>query len=339
MYDGSHGAGHAPADRPAVGAGNTLTVTYRDGQGEEVYLTKISGSGRPTPFWQVWEELQRLGVPSANVSAVHSDLQLCRLPGCYCEPQVRGFGFPRAEFSFGRPYGDTRKERATSVAAGAEQAALMARLTGQPAPPSARPAPLPPNVPPAPPVDGAQLGQVLAATFGHDQVQRYHPDELERAGVGQGPEVTLTSAGLPAKVPYLFQAWSVVPVPERLRARRSPLPADALRRLESLATLGGDGHCVIGLMTSGPPHVLGGVWAIDPDYGSTRFVNADTASFARSLALLTRGRQRMRGCDPYTAGEIVERLQAQLAAVDPAAFNGEEHWWPLVVEQMWNGLL
>jgi hypothetical protein len=96
---------------------------------------------------------------------------------------------------------------------------------------------------------------------------------------------------------------------------------------------------MIGLLISGPPHVLGGVWAVDPVLGTTRFVNSGPGELARSLALLSHGRRRMRGRDAHGAGEIVERIQAQLASVDPAAFNGEDRWWSLVVEQMWNGLL
>ncbi|MWK37589.1 hypothetical protein GEV43_28380 [Actinomadura sp. J1-007] len=319
---GQHPRGHLPG-RPGRGGV----------PGEAV------GPGLPAPFWQVWEELQRIGVPAASVTAVHSELEPCRLPGCYCDPLLRRFGFPGAEISFGQPYGTTPGERAAAVAAVADRAAALAKLVGQPVPPRARPVPPPAGEPAAPPVDGARLGQVLAATFGHDQVQRYHPDELARAGVLQGQELTLVSAGLPARIPYLFQAWSVVPVPERLRARGSPLPPEALGRLDSLVTLGGDGHCVIGMLVSGPPHLLGGLWAVDPDLGTTRFVSSGAAVFARMLAVLTRGRQRMRGLDPYAAGEVVERLQGQLASIDPPAFHGEDNWWPLLVEQMWNGLL
>ncbi|MFC6930072.1 nucleic acid/nucleotide deaminase domain-containing protein [Actinomadura yumaensis] len=111
MYDGGQGAGPHPggpsAERPSVGAGNTLAVTYRDARGEEAYLAKPSGPGLPAPFWQVWEELQRIGVPAASVTAVHSELEPCRLPGCYCDPLLRRFGFPGAEISFGQPYGTT----------------------------------------------------------------------------------------------------------------------------------------------------------------------------------------------------------------------------------------
>jgi SUKH-4 immunity protein/Xanthomonas XOO_2897-like deaminase len=347
MYDGSHGNG-APAGqgraaapstgRPAVGAGNTLTVTYRDAAGEETYLAKVSGPGLPSPFWQVWEELQRLGVPPESVSAAYSEIEPCRLPGCYCDVQLREFAFPHADVSFGRPYGETRRERDAAVAANAEQAAMMARLTGQPAPPAASPVPVP-AVQGAPPLDDAQLGRVLASAFGPDGVRRYPQDELERIRVPAGQAATLAAAGLPARVPHLFQAWTAKPVAEQLRTRRSPLSDHQLGDLYAFVSIGGDGHCFLCVMTEGPPHIIGRIWAVDPLTGRTRFVNTGPAELARSLTLLARGRQRMRGLDPYAAGEMVERIQEQLAAVDPDAFHGEHHWWPLIVEQMWNGLL
>ncbi|QKG21118.1 SUKH-4 family immunity protein [Actinomadura verrucosospora] len=342
MYDGGDGrAGPASGEaggRPAVGAGNTLTVTYRPPGGEETYLAKVSGPGLPTPFWQVWEELQRLGVPAESVSAAHSELEPCRLPGCYCAALLRDFAFPHAEISCGRPYGETRAERDAAVAANAEQAAMMAQLMGQPAAPAASPVPVP-AAPEAPPLDGAQLGRVLASAFGPDGVRRYPRDELDRLRVPAPQAAALAEAGLPAKVPHIFQAWAAKPIAEQLRTRRSPLSGQALANLDLFVSIGGDGHCFLSVVTDGPPHIIGRVWAVDPITGKTRFVNTGPAELARSLTLLARGRQRMRGLDPYAAGAMVERIQEQLAAVDPPAFHGEDRWWSLVVEQMWNGLL
>ncbi|TDD90456.1 hypothetical protein E1293_03490 [Actinomadura darangshiensis] len=344
MYDGSHAGGQAqagatPGHLPAVGAGNTLTLNYRDAQGEEVYLSKVSGPGLPSPFWQAWEELQRLGIPAENVTAAFSEIEPCRLPGCYCDPLLRDFAFPRAEISFGRPYGATARERAAAVAANSEQAAALAQMMGQPAPPAASPVPLPAGAPPAPPLDPARLAQVLASAFGAAQVRRYEANDLQALGVPPAQAAVLTAAGLPAQVPHIFHAWPARPMPDQLRTRRSPLSAEKVNDLASLVSIGGDGHCMIGLLVSGPPHVLGGVWAVDPDRGTTRFVNSGAGEFARSLTLLSHGRRRMQGKDAHGAGEIVERIQAQLASVDPDAFHGEDRWWPLVVEQMWNGLL
>ncbi|MEU9017309.1 SUKH-4 family immunity protein [Actinomadura sp. NPDC048394] len=345
MYDGSHGqgapAGPAAAEgrgRPAVGAGNTLTVTYRPPGGEETYLAKVSGPGLPSPFWQVWEELQRIGVPPESVSAAYSEIEPCRLPGCYCDVLLRDFAFPQADVSCGRPYGETRRERDAAVAANAEQAAMMAQLMGQPVPPAASPVPVP-AVAEAPPLDDAQLGRVLASAFGPDGVRRHQRDELERVRVPARQAATLAEAGLPARVPHIFQAWAAKPIAEQLRTRRSPLSGQALANLDPFVSIGGDGHCFLCVMTDGPPHIIGRVWAVDPITGATRFVNTGPAELARSLTLLARGRQRMRGLDPYAAGAMVERIQEQLAAVDPPAFHGEDRWWSLVVEQMWNGLL
>ena len=39
-----------------------------------------------------------------NVTAAFSEIEPCRLPGCYCDPLLRDFAVPHAEISFGRPY-------------------------------------------------------------------------------------------------------------------------------------------------------------------------------------------------------------------------------------------
>ncbi|WP_194293528.1 SUKH-4 family immunity protein [Actinomadura macrotermitis] len=317
-------------DAPAVGAGNTLTVTYRDSEGEEVFLTHTSGPGLPPPCWQAYEELQRLGIPRKSVLAVHSELGFCRLPGCYCDPMLRGFAFPDAEFSIGCNYGDTPRARAAAVESVRERAAMLAQMTGLPAVPAAVPVPIP-VLDRAEPVDGEQLGRVLFSVFGPGGVRRYGPGELP-GDVPPGTRHTLAVAGLPVQVPHLFKAWDLEPMQAMLR-KRGPLDEGAVARYAGWRTLGSDGHCVIGVEPGGALH------AVDPELGTRRFVSSDAASFARSLALLTRGRQRMKGRAPHAAAAVVAGVQAQLAGIDPAAVRDPDAWWPLLAEQMWHGLL
>ena len=45
------------------------------------------------------------------------------------------------------------------------------------------------------------------------------------------------------------------------------------------------------------------------------------------------------GLTPEQAGRWTVDFQAQLAALDPAALASPDHWWAVLLEQMWDGLL
>lgn len=326
----------APVGRPAVGPGNSVTISYRDARGQEVHLTCVSRPGLPHPLWQAWHELQKLSVPQQNVLTIHSELSSCYLPGGYCEVLLKSF--PRAEVTYAQPYGDSRESRAAAVAARAEHAAEA----GERAAPRANPAPVPPNVPPAPPMDGSRLGQELTEVFGIGKIRRYHPDELAHTNLPVPARATLTAAGVPATVPYFFRAAGVLsPVHEHLRAQTPTLDERVLRKLSTTnsVAIGDDGNAVICVQCGGLEIDQGRLWAVDPQAGWARFVNTSIAAFDRSLALMARAWPALRGLDPYAAGSLVADFQIRLTAIDPAALRDEANWWSLIVEQMWDGLL
>jgi hypothetical protein len=70
-----------------------------------------------------------------------------------------------------------------------------------------------------------------------------------------------------------------------------------------------------------------------------QFVNSTLPDFARCLALLGRMWRLRLGLTPDQAGRWTVDFQAQLAALDPAALASPDHWWAVLLEQMWDGLL
>ncbi|MFD0573402.1 SUKH-4 family immunity protein [Kitasatospora gansuensis] len=83
----------------------------------------------------------------------------------------------------------------------------------------------------------------------------------------------------------------------------------------------------------------GRLWAVDPDNGSGRYLNADLSAYLRCLALLAERRPTLRGLAPQEAATVVEALQRELAALDGTVFEDPENWWAVIVEQLWDGLL
>ena len=48
---------------------------------------------------------------------------------------------------------------------------------------------------------------------------------------------------------------------------------------------------------------------------------------------------KMRGQDPYAAGQTVAKFQETLAGIDGSMFADPEHWWAVIVERNVDGLL
>nr|WP_240979938.1 nucleic acid/nucleotide deaminase domain-containing protein [Streptomyces sp. HNM0574] len=67
----------------------------------------------------------------------------------------------------------------------------------------------------------------------------------------------------------------------------------------------------------------------------TRFVNASTEAFARSLDALDRALGLIFGADsPQAASTAFRELQEQLQQFDPQACAERENWWPLVLDDI-----
>ncbi|MFE2216955.1 nucleic acid/nucleotide deaminase domain-containing protein [Streptomyces canus] len=67
----------------------------------------------------------------------------------------------------------------------------------------------------------------------------------------------------------------------------------------------------------------------------SRFVNATAEAFAQSLAALDQALATILGTDePQRAAAAFAELEQRLRTLDPRAFEGREHWWPLVLDDI-----
>ncbi|WP_431683953.1 SUKH-4 family immunity protein [Kitasatospora sp. KL5] len=120
-------------------------------------------------------------------------------------------------------------------------------------------------------------------------------------------------------------------------AAESPAGQDVLDVLADWTRIGSDGLCMVAVQHAGDDE--GSVWAVHPRTGSGRFVNSSVSAFVRSLALLASTWPVLAGLDPYDAAAALEKLQTELAEIDPQAFHRDTTWWSVLLEQMWHGLL
>ncbi|MBL1100194.1 SUKH-4 family immunity protein [Streptomyces coffeae] len=354
MYQEKHGGAGAgsgvSAERPVTGPGNTTVFTYVDpSNGEETSLFRNSAPGLPHSEYQAMAEIQRMGVPPQNVVAIHTDLSSSLLPGGYPGEMLQG-AFPNAQFSCTQNYGLRPEERAEGVAGLLQHVEMMHQIAGQQPPPRPHRVPVRADVTPAQPMRDVALGRHLAEVFGADGVRRYDADDVAQTQLPEAAKATLTWGGLPADIPFFFTADRAEAPPRGglftdaatyLREVGTQANESTLNTLSGHVRIGSDGVAAITVQCTAPRHMttpVGQVWAVPPRDAMGRRVNTSISAFARSLALLSTTRQRMRGMDPVAAGEAVAAFQEQLAAIDATALDDPKNWWSVIVEQMWHGL-
>jgi len=350
LYRDKLGAGlYDPALPPVTGPGTRAELTYLDELGEPQTLVLHSLTGRPHPALRAWWQLEQQGVRAEDVLAVHTDLRLAMLPGGY-PAQAVATRLPAARITHEQMYGPRFDGRAEAVRT------LVAQLPaatpdGRPAAPRPNRVPFPLAVPPAQPEAAPELAARLAAQFGPEGVRRFQAADVNAADLPEAVARPLLEVGLPTAVEGFFTVHHPVsdgvvdgspadPVLPDVAAHlaalgRGTLATVAARQgLLGQLMIGTDGWALLTVDTA-----QGRVRAIDPDYATARYCNADLTAFTRSLALFADRLPRLRDLHPYAAGPAVAELQWGLAALDRTAFGDPENWWAVIIEQLWHGLL
>ncbi|MFJ4847398.1 MULTISPECIES: SUKH-4 family immunity protein [unclassified Streptomyces] len=331
-----------PAGVPTIGPGYMAVLRYRAQDGSEQQLIRRSAPGTPHPEWQILHELRALGVPPQAVLELHTELESCDLPGGYCARMIRET-WPQVRISSTAPYGKDRAGRRAGVEHLLTHLGELHQVASAPAPgrPHRVPMPEPHQVQRVPAIPLDAIGHELAQSFGPQGVFRFDQRAVARQGVPDIVAQTLTWSGLPVDFGPFFwaQAQPGRPVPTlaELAAERGVQPApDAGSYLvmgndfgRQLCVQYGTAHIVAVPMEAGP-----GGGAVAP-----QFVNSSLPEFVRCLALLGKMWRWRLGLTPDQAGRWTVDFQAQIAALDPAAVASPEHWWSVLIEQMWDGML
>ncbi|MFJ1794481.1 SUKH-4 family immunity protein [Kitasatospora griseola] len=326
-----------PPGVPTIGPGTTAVVNYRAPDGSERSLVMTSEPGTPHPEWKALQELRRIGVPADQVLEVHTDLELCDLPGGYCARMVKA-SWPNARISHTAPYGRDTAARQAGMAVLSEHVEQLHQLVSAPPRPRTQRVPLPPPgaVPPLPPMVPQQLAAELGQLFGPG-VFRFEQRAVARQGVPDAVAQTLMWVGLPREFPPFFwaQAQEGRPIPTlaELAAERGLPPGPDFGGYLVLGNDYGRQLCV--------QYGTAAVVAVDIENPAEppRFVNTGVPEFVRCLTVLARMWHLRHGLTPEQAGRWTTDFQAQLLAADPAAVHTPESWWAVLVEQLWDGLL
>lgn len=80
------------------------------------------------------------------------------------------------------------------------------------------------------------------------------------------------------------------------------------------------------------------VIAVEPN-DLMRFVNSSALAFGQFLAIFQAYRKNAQNIEEDEVLSLIERIEIEMRQLDGAAFENDENWWPLVIEQMNAGLL
>nr|WP_202447206.1 SUKH-4 family immunity protein [Streptomyces sp. SID5468] len=339
---GGYGFPQPPQQVPTVGPGYMAVLRYRAADGSEQQVIRRSAPGAPHPEWQILHELRTLNVPPQQVLELHTELESCDLPGGYCARMVRET-WPQVRVSHTAAYGRDHASRQQGVHHLLTHQGELAQVADGPARPRPQRVPLPGpgQVQRVPPIPLDAIGQELAQAFGPQAVFRFDQRAVARAGVPDVVAQTLVWAGLPVDFGPFFwaQAQPGRPVPTlaEVAAERG---AQSAPDASSYLVIGNDYGRQL-CVQYGTAHIMAVPLEAVPGAQTSpaQFVNSSLPDFTRCLALLGRMWRLRVGLTPEQAGRWTVDFQAQLAALDPAALASPEHWWAVLLEQMWDGLL
>ncbi|MFC7220741.1 SUKH-4 family immunity protein, partial [Streptomyces polyrhachis] len=326
---------------PTVGPGYLAVLRYRTADGTEQQVMRRSAPGTPHPEWQILHELRSMNVPPQQVLELHTELEPCDLPGAYCARMIRET-WPQARLSHTAAYGRDHASRRQGMRHLIEHQGELHQVAEAPARPAPNRAPLPgpgqfQPVPPAPP---QAVAQELAQSFPQG-VHRFDQRAVARQGVPEVVAQTLVWSGLPVDFGPFFWAEAhqgrPVPTLAELAQERGVQPAPDAGSYLVMGNDFGRQLCV----QYGTAHIVAVPLEAAPggQAGPVQFVNSGLPEFVRCLALLGRMWRWRYGLTPEQAGRWTVDFQAQLLALDPPALEGPDHWWSVVLEQFWDGLL
>ncbi|AUH42624.1 SUKH-4 family immunity protein [Streptomyces sp. CMB-StM0423] len=336
------GYGYPPPGVPTVGPGYLAVLRYRAQDGSEQQVMRRSAPGTAHPEWQILHELRGMGVPPQQVLELHTELEPCDLPGGYCSRMIRET-WPQVRLSHTASYGRDHASRQQGMQQLIEHQGELHQVADGPARPRPQRVPLPPpgQIPVLPPLPPEGLGHELYQAFGPQGVFRYDQRAVARQGVPDIVAQTLVWAGLPMDFGPFFwgQAQPGRPVPTlaELAAERGVQAASDAGSYLVMGNDFGRQMCV----QYGTAHIVAVPLEAAPGGGSAppQFVNSGLPEFVRCLAMLGHMWRMRFGLTPDQAGRWTVDFQSQLAAIDPAALQGPDHWWSVVLEQLWDGLL
>ncbi len=163
-----------------------------------------------------------------------------------------------------------------------------------------------------------QLAADMSEVWSPAEIEHLSLTACQALGLGNETARVLSEAGVPKSVEYMFELRPLAP-----------------RANGDWIGFGSDGGCDLAVRApSGEVRAIAG----SPEVMS-RFVNSSLPQFLQFLARVTGERRITVDLPEDEALARLEDLIDFLRQADPPALSDRDHWWPVLFEQMADGLL
>jgi hypothetical protein len=168
------------------------------------------------------------------------------------------------------------------------------------------------------------LPEDIVNFWGGENLKRWSEDSLRDVAIPQASKRFLNEVGLPCE-----EDWTLRFDPEGDRLPRLPDKANYRR-------IGFDDSVPICLDEKQD----GCVVAVETEVGtSERFINSDVEHFGEFLVLYQEYRNAARAVSEEEIVKIIPGIGERMHKADPKAFDDSNNYWPVIMEQMNQGLL
>ena len=164
--------------------------------------------------------------------------------------------------------------------------------------------------------------QDIIRFWGQENLRRWSEEDLRDVAIPRSSKSFLVEVGLPFR-----EDWT-------LRFDRDSGPLPRLPNKSYYRRIGFDGPVPICL----DEHGGGRVVAAEHD-GTARYINSSIEVFGESLVFYQQYRKEARTASDDEVQDIIAETEEHLRDADPTAFGDANNWWPVIVEQMKQGLL
>jgi hypothetical protein len=163
----------------------------------------------------------------------------------------------------------------------------------------------------------------LVRFWGEDRLRRWPIERLRTVEIPEASRRFLSEVGLPHRDDWTLrfdpEAEDLPPLPGKPRLRR----------------IGFDYHVPICLDEESGGRVV----KVDPEGGAVGLINSDVERLADCLTIYEDYRDRVAGLSEEEAQSLISEVEGRMKTADPHAFDDPENWWPVVIEQMRDGML
>jgi SUKH-4 immunity protein len=164
----------------------------------------------------------------------------------------------------------------------------------------------------------------IVSFWGKDKLKRFPEESLRDVLIPASSKSFLKDVGLPVGVD-----WTM----------RFGVDGDRLPRLSDRSQYRRIGFDDVIPICLDEQHG-GQVVSVEQDVGGAdRRINANVQRFGECLVYYQRYRTSVQTADKDDIQKIIDATERSLRIADPTAFDDPNNWWPMIIEQMNQGLL